>query len=131
MNISLKKICIFVLLPVFLLGCATGSSIITGNVRPATDPELVMIYLEPPENFEIIGLVEAASDVEFSRQMAQDRTIQRLKIEAAKIGANGVVLSNVSSGISGFSGYTIGDQFFTSSTTTISASGKAIFVFPE
>lgn len=131
MNISFKKVCILMLLPIFLFGCATGSSIITGTVRPAIDPELVILYLEPPENFEIIGLVEAASDVEFSRQMAQDRTIQRLKVEAAKIGANVVLLSNVGSGISGISGYTIGDQFFTSSTTTISASGRAIYVFEE
>ena len=53
---------------VALLGCATGSSIVTGKVRPAISPSEVKIYLDPPSQFETIGIVEASSEVEFSSQ---------------------------------------------------------------
>ena len=77
-----------------LFGCATGSSIVTGKVRPAISPSAVKIYLDPPSQYETIGIVEASSDVEFSTQAAQDRVINELKSQAAKIGANGVLLMN-------------------------------------
>jgi hypothetical protein len=42
---------------------ATGSAIVTGNIRAPVAPEQVRIYLEPPAAFEVIGLVNASSDV--------------------------------------------------------------------
>ena len=77
-----------------LAGCASGSAIVTGPKLPPTEPEQVQILLEAPSSeFEIIGLVEARSDVEFTRQAASDRAIEELKKQAAKIGANAVVLT--------------------------------------
>jgi hypothetical protein len=115
----------------FLSGCATGSTIITGEVRPAIDPSEVKIYLEPPSQYETIGLIEASSDVEFTRQAAQDRVINELKTRAAKVGANGVLLINSGSETSGMSGYYSGGFFYSSNTTTITAQGRAIYVIPE
>ena len=45
---------------------------------------------DPPAKFETIGIVEAASEVGFPRQSAQDQAINELK-GAAKVGANGVL----------------------------------------
>jgi hypothetical protein len=97
---------------VALVGCATGSVIITGNVRPAIDPAEVKIYLEPPAQYEIIGIVEASSDVEFSSQAAQDRVITELKNQAAKIGANGVLLINVRNQSGGTTGFYSNGVFY-------------------
>ena len=114
-----------------ILSCASGSTIITGNVREAIDPNDVKIYLDPPKRFETIGIVEATSDVEFSRQSAQDRVISELKKQAAKIGANGVLLTDTGSQ----TGQSVGMYFYgfiySSRTDTIIGQGRAIYVFEE
>ena len=110
-----------------LFGCATGSTIITGNTRPAIDPNEVKIYLEPPSQYDVIGLVEASSDVELSSQAAQDRVINELKNRAAKIGANGVLLTNAGNRTSG--GYYTFGVFYAGEAKT--AQGQAIYVIRE
>ena len=102
-----------------LVGCATGSHIITGEVRPAIEPNEVKLYLDPPSEYETIGIVEASSDVELSSQAMQDRAIQELKSQAAQIGANGVLITNT-----GNESKVSGDYSYEAKT----ARGKAIFV---
>jgi spermidine/putrescine-binding protein len=103
-----------------LTGCATGSSTVTGNARSAIDPNVVKFYLEPPQEYEIIGIVESSSDVELSSQAARDRTIEELKVQAAKIGANGVLITGT-----GSQGSIWSDE------RTKTAKGRAIFVIQE
>ena len=110
-----------------LFGCATGSAIVTGNTRPAIDPSEVKIYLNSPSQYEIIGLIEASSDVEISSQAAQDRVIAELKKQAAKIGANGVLLTDSGNKSSG-AFYTYGYLYFSDAKT---AKGQAIYVVLE
>jgi uncharacterized protein YbjQ (UPF0145 family) len=124
----LRKVTILLCSLFVLLSCATGSAIITGNVRPAADPAEVKIYLEPPSQYETIGIVEASSDVEFSLQAAQDRVISELKNQAAKIGANGVLLINVGNQSGGTVGFYSGGVFYASSSETKTAHGQAIYV---
>ncbi len=114
-----------------LFGCATGSSIVTGKVRPAISPSEVKIYLDPPSKYETIGIVEASSDVEFSTQAAQDRTINELKSQAAKIGANGVLLLNTGDKSGEMVGFYSGGVFYGGTSETKTAKGKAIFVIQE
>lgn len=83
----------FNLLLLFLIGCASGSVIVTGTVRPATDPQSVKFYLKEPRNYETIGLVEASSDSGFTEQGSKDYAVSELKKQAAKIGATGVLLT--------------------------------------
>ena len=78
----------------FLVGCTTGSATVTGAALPAIDPATVKIYLEAPSDYRVVGIVEASSEVEFSSQSARDRTVQELKEQAAKIGANGVLVTD-------------------------------------
>ena len=42
--------------------CASGTALVTGTQRGATNPETVVIYTEPPANYEVIGIVTASSD---------------------------------------------------------------------
>ncbi len=86
------------------------------------------IYLEPPSDYEIIGLVEASSEVEFSSQAAQNRTVEELKKQAAKIGANGVILLSSGERSSSTAGFISGGFFYADTEETKTAKGKAIYV---
>ena len=114
-----------------LYGCATGSAIVTGKTRPAIDSSEVRIYLDPPSQFETIGIVEASSDVELSSQAAQDRTINELKAQAAKLGANGIILLHSGEKSSDMIGFYSGGMFYAGTEETKTARGKAIYIQKE
>ncbi len=75
-----------------LVACAS-SSIIVGIVKPALLPEQVKIYRHPPKKYSEIAIIESSSDGSwsFTAQGKMDVVIQRLKEEAAKHGANGIL----------------------------------------
>lgn len=79
---------------VALVGCASGSTIVTGTTRAPIAPELVKVYLEPPPQFEVIGVVSASSDAGWTEQGSLDYAVEELKKQAAKLGANGVLLGS-------------------------------------
>ena len=115
-------------------GCATGTHIITGVKRPAIKPEQVVIYQVPPAKFEIVGIVNAQSPG--NRQRNMDSAVEELKQQAAKIGANGVLLGGMnpgsqSVGVSTGSGFSGGTTFTGTSVglseTGVSLSGQAIY----
>jgi hypothetical protein len=116
-------------LTVLALGaCASGSAIVTGNTRPPVALEQVKIYLEPPADFEVIGLVSASSDAGWTEQGSVDYAIEELKKQAAKLGANGVLL--VSAGdktTTVVGGYGTGFVYAVP-VTAKTVQGKAIFV---
>ena len=132
-EIHMRAFRIVLVLLVFsvLFGCATGSYIITGKVRPAIDPSKVKIYLEAPSQYETIGIVEASSEVEFSTQSAQDRAVKELKAQAAKIGANGVLLLNTGNRTGDAVGIISGGLLLTAASDVKTVRGKAIFVTQE
>jgi uncharacterized protein YbjQ (UPF0145 family) len=123
--------CAVFFLFVTLLACATGSSIVTGMKRPAINPSEVRLYLDPPAKFETIGIVEAVSEVGFSRQNAQDKAMNQLKSRAARLGANGVLLTNTGSQTSGTTGYWSNGIYYGSSSSKLTAQGRAIYVIQE
>ena len=80
-------------------GCATASSavIVTGTVRPPIDCSEVQIVASMPENCEVIAMIKASSDVGFNEQQCYDYAIEELKIRAAGIGGNAVLIENMGS----------------------------------
>ncbi|RUO40277.1 hypothetical protein [Idiomarina aquatica] len=83
------------LLALLLVGCASPTSTtLVGEKRAAIAPEQVQIYTEKPENYEPIALLSVTSDGSwsFGEQAKMDAVIRLLKQEAAKVGANGVLL---------------------------------------
>jgi hypothetical protein len=84
-------------------GCASSSHIVTGAVHPPLRPEDVKIYSEPPPRYEEIATLEASSrgGFRFTEQGKMDKVIERLRIEAAKLGANGVLLQSTENRVSG------------------------------
>jgi hypothetical protein len=81
-----------------LSGCASSQVAVVGQVRPAISPEQVQIYLEPPgSQYDEIANLSASSRGSFSMtaEGKMDKVIERLKREAAKLGANGILLHGV------------------------------------
>lgn len=117
-SIKIFKLTTTLVLLSLLVGCATGSTIITGTKRPATTPEEVKVYLDPPANYETIGIVEASSEVEFSRQSAQDRIINKLKTLAAKSGANAILLVSSGLNLEDRRDFTVTDSFTAEQATS-------------
>jgi hypothetical protein len=79
-------------------GCLSSQVAVVGQVRPAISPDQVQIYLQPPESkYDEIANLSASSRGSFSITAAakMDKVIERLKKEAAKLGANGILLHGV------------------------------------
>jgi len=124
-----------------LAACATTSHVITGKTRPPIDPSQVIVYSSPPAKYEEIAVINASSRSSFSfgAQKKMDTVIERLKKEAALLGANGVLLQATGSQAGGGVGVGVGagtgGGFI--STGLFSASehktgrGLAIHVAPE
>jgi len=84
-------------LAVMLLGCSTSSHVMIGTARPPISPESVRVYVQPPEKYEEIATLDATSQGSFAitSQQNMDKAIARMKEEAAKLGANGILLQGV------------------------------------
>jgi hypothetical protein len=81
-----------------LTGCASSQAVVVGHARPAISPDQVQIYLQPPESkYQEIANLSASSRGSFSMTDAAkiDKVIERLKDEASKLGANGILLHGV------------------------------------
>lgn len=77
--------------------CSTSSHVLIGSARPPLPPESVRLYLKPPPKYEEIATVSATSQgsLALTGQQNTDKAMQRLKEEAARLGANGVLLQGV------------------------------------
>jgi hypothetical protein len=82
---------------VLLAACATSSHVLVGAARPPISPESVQVYLQPPPHYEQIATISASSQgsLALTSQQNMDKAIERMKNEAAKLGANGVLLQGV------------------------------------
>jgi hypothetical protein len=88
------KILLSLALPLILAGCATGSHVITGNVRPALAADGVKFYSEPPAKYDVIGNVSFFGTASTSKRQ-KEQMLNGIKSEAAKIGANGIILGSM------------------------------------
>jgi hypothetical protein len=79
-------------------GCASSQVELVGRARPAISPDQVHIYLEPPATrYEQIANLTATSSGSFSftSDGKINKVLERLKNQAAKLGANGILLHGV------------------------------------
>tara|TARA_B100000408_G_scaffold1564_1_gene1294 strand:- start:435 stop:833 length:399 start_codon:yes stop_codon:yes gene_type:complete len=94
----MKRLWLILLL---IIGCVPVSHIVVGETREPIHPSNVKIYLDYPEEYEKIALIDAGSDfafkdpaILFDWQKKMDKAMERLKIEAAQLGANGILIVN-------------------------------------
>jgi hypothetical protein len=93
-----------------LCGCGSTHTIMVGQARPATTPDAIRIYYSPPRHFERIAIINSASGPTwaFTTRGQLDDAITKLKEEAAKLGANGILLESTGTSSSGNLGIGVG-----------------------
>jgi hypothetical protein len=102
-----------------LAACTSSSHVLVGTARPPISPDQVKIYYEPPPKYEQIATLDASSGtMSFSDQSKTDEAIAKLKAEAAKVGANGILLQGVEKHQSGSIGLGVGGASFGGSSAT-------------
>ena len=123
-----------------LTGCAS-SSVLVGTKRPPIDPAQVRIYLDPPARFEKVAMLDAGSRNSWAitDQRKTNKVMERLKQEAADLGANGILIGgmgdqqvgSVGSGQAWGYGNTAYGFGVSSGVFQKKGAGLAIFVFEE
>ena len=128
-----SQICLglVLLMLVSITGCTItdGGAIVTGNTRSAVPVEEVRLYRVAPESYDEIAIVSSSAGHDFRKNSGLiDSAIERLKEEAAKLGANGVLLTEVDErdAPSVTTGY--GYATATGGGTSVFASGNSIGV---
>ena len=91
-----------------------------GTARPPISPESVRVYVQPPEKYEEIATLDATSQGSFAitSQQNMDKAIARMKEEAAKLGANGILLQGVQDQQSGSIGTGVGSSSYGPGSST-------------
>src|ERR1700676_1273225 len=86
-----------------LSACAPSSHILVGTARPPISPSEVKLYLQPPPSFQEVAILNASANSMFGAggQGSVDKVVQRLKEQAAKLGANGIILEGMSDRVTG------------------------------
>src|SRR5713226_9819580 len=128
-----------------LAACAPSSHILVGTARPPISPSYVKGYLQPPPTFEQIAILNASANSMFGTggQGSVDKVIQRLKEQAAKLGANRIILEGMSDRQTGSVGGGSGSSSYSGNSAVgvgvggslgifkKTGQGRAIFVPPE
>ena len=86
--------------------CYPVSHIIIGDTQAPINYTNVKVYYNYPEAYQKIAIIEASSDlafkdfsIEFTHQQKTNKALERLKKEAALLGANGLIIQNISTNI--------------------------------
>jgi len=116
-----------------LAACAPSSHILVGTARPPISPSDVKIYLQPPPAFEQIAILNASANSMFGTggQGTVDKVIQRLKEQAAKLGANGVILEGMSDRQTGSLGGGSGSTSYSSNSAVGVGAGASLGIFKK
>lgn len=111
-----------------LAGCASSSYTVVGQVRRPIDPGDVEIYTSPPRHYQEIALLDASSVGSFGRASAasENEAIYRMKEDAAKLGANGVLLTGISDRYGGSLGVGVGGFGVSGGRHHVTAGGGSV-----
>jgi hypothetical protein len=122
------KAVIAILIALFVNGCATSSHTIVGQVRAPIDPGDVEIYTSPPRRYEEIALLDASSVGSLGRasEAGTDEAIYRMKEDAAKLGANGILLTGMADQYGGSVGVGIGGFGVSGGHSHVTAGGGSV-----
>jgi hypothetical protein len=145
-NSAASRLCLLASLAAgALAACASDSIVVVGNQRAPISAADVKIYSHPPPAFEEIAILNASTNSMFTSggQKTVDKVIAGLKEQAAKLGANGVLLEGFSESQTGSVGTGVGSSSVTSNSATgvgvggslgiykKTGHGRAIFVPPD
>ena len=116
-----------------LAACATDSIVLTGTARPAISPAEVRIYSQPPAVFEEIAILNASKNSAFTTggQKTVDKVVEGLKEQAAKIGANGIILEGFSDRQTGAVGSGVGSSSVSSNSAVGVGVGGSLGIYKK
>jgi hypothetical protein len=129
-----RNVVALILATAALIGCAATHSALVGQPRPPISPESVQIFLEPPKaRYEQIANLSASSRGSFAVTTPGkiDKVIERLKKEAARLGANGVLLHGVDSRSAGSLGAGVSTESETGHSPYGLGFGTSVFLSRE
>jgi len=117
-----------------LLGaCAAPGPVLIGQPRPAISPDQVKVYWTPPAAFEPIAELNASSHSMFTPGGPQqmNKVIDRLKQQAAQLGANGIVLEGFSDAQTAAVGTGVGSESYSRNSAVGVGVGGSFGVFKK
>lgn len=113
-----------------LSACAT-SHMVTGTPRPPIDPAQVRFYYDPPAGFQEIAVLETSSGAfTYGNQNKTNSVMNKLRVEAAKLGANGVLYRGSAQGPGG-SGVSVGAGGGRFGGSGFSSAGVGVNISPQ
>jgi hypothetical protein len=113
-RIITKKTVLIALLSM-MAACATSSRTLTGSPRAPLSPADVRVYTQVPQSFEEIAVLDASrkSVTTAGGLRAVEKMIDTMKSQAAEVGANGVLLEDLSDSNAIALGTGVGSQTYT------------------
>ena len=126
--VMMRNCGIVLTLALLIAGCATTSRTIVGRVRPPIDPGDVEVFTEPPRHYEEVALLDASSAGGFGHasRASTDEAIYRMKEDAAKLGANGLLLTDMHERYGGSVGIGVGGYGYSSGRSHFTAGGGSV-----
>jgi hypothetical protein len=111
--------------------CAPSSHILVGTARAPITPDQVRIYSQPPPAFEEVAILSASSKSVFAPggQRAMDKVIERLKGQAAQLGANGIILEGLTDAQTGSIGTGVGSDSYSRNSSVGVGVGGSLGIF--
>jgi hypothetical protein len=116
-----------------LAACAPSAMLLVGTARPPISAADVKVYDQPPPSFEEVAILNAWSHSLFrpGGPQATDKVIARLKREAAKLGANGIILGDFSDAQTSSLGTGLGSDTYTHNSSISLGAGGAIGIYKK
>src|SRR3981081_3886501 len=120
-------------LPLGLAACAPESHILVGAARPPISPSEVKLYLQPPPSFQEVAILNASASSMFGTggQGCVEKGVQRLKEQAAKLGANGIILEGMSDRETGSLGGGSGSSSYSGNSAVGVGLGGSLGIFKK
>jgi len=112
---NVRTIAPALLVALLAAGCASTSKVMMSPARAAISPEQVRVYFTPPPGryVEIAMLETSSGGFTYGEQNKMDSVLGKLRVEAARLGANGVLLQDTANGPGGSSvGFGVGGGSF-------------------
>jgi hypothetical protein len=106
--------------------------VLVGPARPPIAPSLVTVYSQaPPQQFEEIAVLNASAKSLFNAGglRSTDKVVERLKMEAAQVGANGIILEGFDQTQSGSFGTGVGSDSYSNHGSVSLGVGGSLGIF--
>jgi hypothetical protein len=117
----------------WLSACTSSAFLLVGSARPPIAAGDVKIYAQPPPAFEEVAVLNAYSHSVFQPggQRSIDKVIVRLKEQAAKLGANGIILGDFYDVQTTSLGTGVGTDSYTHNSSISLGVGGAVGIFKK